>query len=176
MNISYKICQDSFLGAPIPRGICEAELRTVWNVPRKQDASAGAVGKAMGGPTGGGPPVFVLHGQVKVPDDDSSKGIDVSYKANHYRILLRPGKNRDFSWRAYKIVALPPMLYFDAASREMATQIRRTQLLADTVADQVSARDQDSAPGQDGGGDGQDGAGEGHYANGPSDDYANARG
>jgi hypothetical protein len=160
--ISYQICQDvACQQATVARAHCQACLRTVRKVPKKEDYSAGALAKGIYAAGAKDVPVYILHGQVSVPPEagDPRLGIDVSYKANHYRIIFRM-KNQ--AWQASKIIGLPPMLYFNKVSREVATQISRTQLLTNTLADQISVPS-----------DGSDGDGEeSNYANRP-DDYAN---
>jgi hypothetical protein len=159
MGISYQICQDvACQHDTVARAHVLACLRTVKDVSKKEDASAGTLGKAILSQSRTDTPVFLLHGQVAVPEDgkngDSVMGIDVSYKASPYRICF---KMNNRAWHAYKIKSLPPMLYFDKISREVATQIGRTQLMATTLADQFSSQ-------STGGGD--------NYANQP-DNYAN---
>jgi hypothetical protein len=160
MGISYQICQD--VGCQLnsmARVHCQACLKTVGKVSKTEDMSNGALAKAIMSNSKTDPPVFILHGQVAVPEDgqggESLMGIDVSYKANHYRIYLKMEKR---AWRAFKIKSLPPMQYFDKVSREVATQIGRTTLLASTLSDQIAIEPA---------GDEED-----NYANRP-DNYAN---
>jgi hypothetical protein len=139
MSVSYQICRDVYCQqVSISRVHCQAGLNTVRDVPTKDDASKGALAKAISSNSRTDPPVFVLHATVAIPEDGVKawlKGIDVSYKATHYRIHLRM-HNRD--WHAFRITTLPPMLYFDTVSREVATQIARTQLLVTTLAGQIA--------------------------------------
>ena len=139
MGISYQICQDQGCQLnTMARVHCQACLKTIGKIAKNEDMSNGALAKAISSNSKTDPPVFILHGQVAVPEDgqngDSVMGIDVSYKATHYRIYLKMEKK---GWRAFKIKTLPPMQYFDKVSREVVTQINRTQLLASTLADEI---------------------------------------
>jgi hypothetical protein len=141
MGISYQICQDvACQHNTMARVHCQACLKTVGEVSKKEDMSNGKLAKAIASTSRTDVPVFILHGQVAVPEDcqngDSVMGIDVSYRATPYRIFLKMS-NR--AWHAFRIRTLPPMLYCDKVSREVATQINRTQLLTTTLADQVAA-------------------------------------
>ena len=160
MGISYQICQDvACQKNTMARVHCQACLKTLGEVSKKDDMSNGTLAKGLFSNSRNDPPVFILDGQVAVPEDakngDSVMGIDVSYKATHYRICFRLDQQ---AWHAYKIKTLPPMLYYDKVSREVAAQINRTQLLATTLADQVAPAPIDVAD---------------NYANAPADDDAN---
>jgi hypothetical protein len=163
MGLSYDICQDDgCIASPVARGDCQAALATIGEVKPADDVTAGGLAKALKSTNPLDVPVFLLHGQVAVDltreMNDPTFGIDLSWKANHYRVIFRL---QNMVWHAFRITPLPPMMYFNKASREAMTQVARTQLMANSFGQQFAA-----APGDD-------------YANNPGaggDNYANAPG
>jgi hypothetical protein len=144
MAIRYDICQSpGCIVSPVARAWAQVMLKTLGDVPRSEDPTAGALYKAVKADARHGTPVFVLdeNPPAESPADGYSKAaIDVSWKANHYRVHFR---TKGGPWRAFRIVTLPAMYHFNRASRAKVAQIARTRLLTDNLAHQFQRADGD---------------------------------
>jgi hypothetical protein len=155
MAIRYDICQSQgCVQSPVARAWVEVMFNTLGEVPRSDDPTGGGLYKAvqaldMNGMQKHGVPVFVM--EENAPAESPADGyryhaIDVSWKANHYRVHFR---TKGGPWKAYKIMTLAPMYYFNKASTDLAASQARTGLLTRNLANQFQAAAQGRALAQD---------------------------
>jgi hypothetical protein len=139
MSISYDICQTPGVpDSPSCRAWIKVMLGTAGGVPRSADPTGGGLGKAVTAAAGRDAPVFVVEDNA-VPEDPSDgyskAAIDVFWKGNAYRVHFRMKNNSP--WQAFRIVTLPPMFHYERATAKMKAAMGRTELLTDTLAEDM---------------------------------------